>query len=159
MGIDMTEPVARLQALDQGANACIDRRRERAARGPQQGVHQLVQGDDVRRRWCLVNGEAKRRDDRTRFPRRHCAGPREVQQGRPVEARQDDTEAPLHGHRAQHFRRRAAGTEDGVGHARLVPTEPPRNVGLEQLHDLAGRPGVDVRRGALADLLPDLAAK
>src|SRR6516225_11020755 len=48
-----------------------------------------------------------------------------------------------------------AGGEDGAGHARLVPADPPRDTGLEQLHDLTGRPGVDVRVGAFADLLPE----
>ena len=42
----------------------------------------------------------------------------------------------------------------GAGHSRLVLAEPPRDAGLEQLHDLTWRPGVDVRYGAFADLLP-----
>ena len=46
------------------------------------------------------------------------------------------------------------GGEDGAGHARLPPADPLRHAGLEQLHDLTGRPGVDVRRDAFADLLP-----
>ena len=47
----------------------------------------------------------------------------------------------------------AAGAEDGVGHVRLVPAEPPRYAGLEQFHDLTWRPGVNVRHRAFADLL------
>ncbi len=35
----------------------------------------------------------------------------------------------------------------GTGHSRLVLAEPPRDAGLEQLHDLTWRPGVDVRYG------------
>ena len=101
-----------------------------------------------------MNGQAEGREDRARLLGRHGAGPRELQQGRSVEARQHDAEAPLQGHLAEHLRRRAAGGEDGAGHSRLVPAEPPRDAGLEQLHDLTGRPGVDVREGAFADLLP-----
>src|SRR6516164_8911738 len=42
-----------------------------------------------------------------------------------------------------------------TGHLFLVPAEPlPPAGGLEQLHDLTGRPGVDVCRAAFADLLP-----
>ena len=77
-----------------------------------------------------------------------------MQQGRSVEARQHDAEAPLQGHLAEHLRRRAAGGEDGAGHARLVPGDPLRDAGLQQLQDLTGRPGVDVGEGAFADLLP-----
>ena len=44
---------------------------------------------------------------------------------------------------------------DGAGHARLPPAHPLRDAGLEQLHDLTGGPGVDVRRNAFADLLPE----
>ena len=51
--------------------------------------------------------------------------------------------------------RRAAGGEHGAGHSRLVPAEPLRNAGLEQLHHLTGRPGVDVRKDAFADLLSE----
>jgi hypothetical protein len=42
---------------------------------------------------------------------------------------------------APHLRRRGASSEDGAGHSRLVPGEALRNAGLEQLHDLPGRPG------------------
>src|SRR5262245_6087215 len=46
----------------------------------------------------------------------------------------------------------AARGECGAGHSGLVLTKLPREAGLEQLHDLTGRPGVDVRVGAFADL-------
>ena len=84
----------------------------------------------------------------------HGAAARELQQGRSVEARQHDAEAPLQGHLAEHLGRRAARGENGAGHPRLPPADPLRHAGLEQLHDLTGRPGVDVREGAFADLLP-----
>src|SRR5262249_25284306 len=64
-----------------------------------------------------------------------------------------DAEAPLQGYLVEHLRRREAGGEGGAGHLRLVPTEPPLAAGPEQLHDLTGRPGVDVRGAAFADLL------
>jgi hypothetical protein len=102
-----------------------------------------AEGEHVRRRRRLVNGKAEVREDRTRPPARHGAGPRELQQGRSVEARRHDAEAPVQGDHAEQLRRRAAGGEDGVGHLRLVPAEPPRMARFEQLHDLAGRPGVD----------------
>ena len=44
----------------------------------------------------------------------------------PVEALQHEAEAPLQDHHAEYLRRRGAGGEDGVGHVRLVPAEPPR---------------------------------
>src|SRR5262249_31142111 len=65
-----------------------------------------------------------------------------------------DAEAPLQGHFVEHLRRRAARGECGAGHSGLVLTKLPREAGLEQLHDLTGRPGVDVGTGASADLLP-----
>jgi hypothetical protein len=71
-----------------------------------------------------------------------------------VEATEHDAEAPLHGDLVEHFRRRSASSEDGADHSRLVPGVALRNASLEQLHDLPGRPGVDVRKGAFADLLP-----
>ena len=117
-------------------------------------VDPVAQKEDVRRRRRLVNGQAERREDRARLLERHGAAARELQQGRSVEARQHDAEAPLQGHLAEHLRRRAAGGEDGAGHSRLVPADPLRDAGLEQLHDLTGRPGVDVREDAFADLLP-----
>ena len=43
----------------------------------------------------------------------------------------------------EHLRRREAGGEDGAGHSGLVPGDPQRDAGLEQLHDLTGRSGVD----------------
>jgi hypothetical protein len=86
---------------------------------------------------------------------RDGAGLQELQQGRSVEARHHDAEAPLHRHLVEHLRCREAGSEGCAGHFRLVPTEPlPLTGGLEQLHDLTGRPRVDVRRAAFADLLP-----
>ena len=80
----------------------------------------------LRRRGRLVNGHGEGREDRARLPGRHGAGPREVQQGRSVEARQHDAEAPLQRHLAEHLRRRDAGGEGGAGHSRLVPGDPPR---------------------------------
>ncbi len=118
------------------------------------GRQPVAQGEYVRRRRRLVNGYVEGREDRARLSKRHGAAARELQQGRSVEARQHDAEAPLQGHLVEHLRRRGAGGEDGAGHSRLVPAEPLRNAGLEQLHDLTGRPGVDVREGAFADLLP-----
>jgi len=104
-----------------------------------------------------VNGYVEGREDRAYLLARHGAGQQELQQGWSVEARQHDAEAPLQGHLVEHRRRRGAGSEDGAGHPRLVLADPPRDAGLEQLHDLTGRPGVDVRRGAFADLLPSYA--
>jgi hypothetical protein len=48
----------------------------------------------------------------------HGAGPQELQQGRSVEARQHDAEAPLQSHLVEHLRRRDAGSEGGAGHSR-----------------------------------------
>jgi len=79
---------------------------------------------------------------------------RELPQGRSVEARQHDAEAPFHTHLVEHLRRRGAGREDGADRARLVAAEPLRDAGLEQLHDLAGRPAMDVGKDSFADLLP-----
>ena len=150
----MAQPVLRRQALDQGEDASGDVLRKHAAGEPQRASIQSRRESDVRRRRRLVNGYGEGREDRARLLGRHGAGPRELQQGRSVEARQHDAEAPLQGHFAEHLRRRGAGGEDGAGHSRLVPADPLRDAGLEQLHDLTGRPGVDVREGAFADLLP-----
>ena len=121
-----------------------------AAGAPQRAVHQVAKKQDVRRRGRVVNGQAKRRDDRARLRIGDGAAARELQQGRSVEARQHDAEAPLQGHLAEHLGRRAARGENGAGHPRLPPADPLRHAGLEQLHDLTGRPGVDVREGAFA---------
>jgi len=95
------------------------------------------------------------REDRPRLLERYGAAPRKVQQGRSVEARQHDAEAPFQVHLVEHLRRRGAGSEGGAGHSRLVPSKPPRDAGLKQLQDLTGRPGVDLSKGAFADLLPE----
>src|SRR5450631_2046287 len=50
---------------------------------------------------------------------------------------------------------RHAGGEDCLGHPRLLLAEPRRETLLEQFYDLTWRPGVDVRRAALVDLLPE----
>ena len=92
------------------------------------------------------------REDRAYLLERHGAGPREMSEGRSVEARQHDAEAPLQGHLTEHLRRRDAGGEDGADHARLVRDGPLRDAGLPQLQDLARRPGVDVGEFAFADL-------
>jgi hypothetical protein len=117
-------------------------------------VHKVAQGEYVRLRGHPVNGYGEGREDRAPLLWRHGAAPRELQQGRSVEARQHDAEAPVQRHLAEHLRRRGAGGEGGAGHSRLVPGGPLRSAGLEQLHDLTGGPGVDVSEGAFADLLP-----
>jgi hypothetical protein len=86
------------------------------------------------------------------LPEGHGATARELQQGRSIEATEHDAEAPLQRHLVEHLRRWGAGGEDGAGHARLAPANPPRDAGLEQLHDLTGRPSVDVCKGTFADL-------
>ena len=92
------------------------------------------------------------REDRAYLLERHGAGPREMSEGRSVEARQHDAEAPLQGHLTEHLRRRDAGGKDGADRARLVRDGPLRDAGLPQLQDLARRPGVDVGEFAFADL-------
>src|SRR5262245_374723 len=56
--------------------------------------------------------------------------------------------------RVEHLRRRSTRGVCGAGHSGLVLTKLPREADLEQLHDLTGRPDVDVGIGAFADLLP-----
>src|SRR5450631_2949420 len=75
-------------------------------------------------------------------------------QGRSVEALQHDAEAPVQRHLAEHLRHRDAGGAHGADHAYLVPAEQMRDAGLEQLHDLTGRPGVGFGEGAFTDLFP-----
>ena len=127
--------------------------RQRAAGGPHPGVHPVAQGNHGRRRRRVANGKAEVGEDRVGPLARHGAAPRELQQGRSVEALQHEAEAPLQEHHTEHLRRRGAGGEDGVSHVRLVPVEPPRRAWPEQLHDLTGRPGMDLRGGAFTDLL------
>jgi hypothetical protein len=153
MEVGMAQPVARRQAFDQSEDAGGDVLRKHAAGEPQRAVHPVAQGEYVRRRGRLVNGKVEGREDRPRLLERYGAAPVVLQQGRSVEARQHNAEAPLQGHLAEHLRRRAAGGEDGAGHSRLPRPYPPRDAGLEQLHDLTGRPGVNVREDAFADLL------
>src|SRR4029450_4808093 len=82
------------------------------------------------------------------------AGPREMPQGRSVEALRHDAEAPVQRHLAEHLRHRDAGGAHGADHAYLVPAEQMRDAGLEQLYDLTGRPGVGFGEGAFTDLFP-----
>jgi hypothetical protein len=86
---------------------------------------------------------------------RHGAAARDLQQCRSVEAAEHDAEASVERHLAEHLRRRHAGGEDCLGHPHLLLAEPRRETFLEQFYDLTGRPGVDVRRAALVDLLPE----
>ncbi len=102
-----------------------------------------------------MNGDADGREDCLRLLERHGAAPRKLQQGRSVEARQHDAEAPLQVHLVEHLRRWGAGGEGGVGYSRLVSADPPRDANLKQFQDLTGRPGVDVSKGAFADLLTE----
>src|SRR5262245_38846030 len=151
----MAQPVPRRQALEQGKDARGEVLRKQVAGGLQQGLYQVAQADYARRRGRFMNGYGEGRKDCARLFGRDGAGLQELQQGRPVEARDHNAEAPLHGHLVEHLRCREAGSEGGTSHFRLVPTEPlPLTGRLEQLHDLTGRPGVDVRRTAFADLLP-----
>jgi hypothetical protein len=59
------------------------------------GAKPVAQGGCVRRRGRLVNRDVEGREDRAHLLRRHGAGPRELLEGRSVEARQHDAEAPL----------------------------------------------------------------
>ena len=147
----------RREAFEQGKDARGEVLRKQRLPGDCTKVCiKVAQGEYVRRRGRFVNGYGEGREDRARLLGRHGAGPQELQQGRSVEARQHDAEAPLQGYLVEHLRHREAGGEGGAGHLRLVPAEPlPLAGGLEQLHDLTGRPGVDVRVGAFADLLPE----
>ena len=101
---------------------------------------------------AFVNGYVEAREDRAHFLGRHGAGEQELLQGWSVKTPQHDAKAPVDGHFVEHLR--SARGERGPGHARLVPPEPFRDTGLEQLHDLTARSDVDVRRSASIDLLP-----
>lgn len=90
-----------------------------------------------------------------RLGERHGAPPRELQQRRSVETAEHNAEASVERHLAEYLRRRQAGGEDRAGHPSLLLAEPRRETFLEQFYDLTWRPGVDVRRAALADLLPE----
>ena len=151
--VGMAQPVPRWQALDQGEDAGGDVLRN-AVGDPGRVVEPIAQGGYIRRRGHLVNGYVEGCEDRAGLLGGDGAGSQELRQGRSVEARQHDAEAPLQGHLVEHPRRRGAGGGGDAGHSRLVLAEAPRDAGLEQLQDLTGRPRVDVRRGALADLLP-----
>jgi hypothetical protein len=102
-----------------------------------------------------VNGQAEVRKDCTRLGERHGAAARDLQQCRSVEAAEHDAEASVERHLAEHLRRWHAGGEDCLGHPRLLLAEPRRETFLEQFYDLTWCPGVDVRRAALVDLLPE----
>jgi hypothetical protein len=86
---------------------------------------------------------------------RHGAAARDLQQCRSVEAAEHDAEASVERHLAEHLRRWRAGGENCLGHPRLLLAELRRETFLEQFYDLTWRPGVDVRRAALIDLLPE----
>src|SRR6267378_6068710 len=111
--------------------------------------------ESLRRRRHPVNGQAEGRKDRTRLNERHRAAARELQQCRSVEAAEHDAEASIERHLAEHLRCRHASGEDCLGHPRLLLAELRRETFLEQFYDLTWRPGVDVRRAALVDLLPE----
>src|ERR1700722_8747207 len=111
--------------------------------------------EGLRRRRHPVNGQAEGPKDRTRLGERHGAAARDLQQCRSVEATEHDAEASVERHLAEHLRRWHAGGEDCLGHPRLLLAEPRRETFLEQFYDLTWRPGVDVRRAALVDLLPE----
>jgi hypothetical protein len=154
VGVGMAQPVAWPQPLDQVEDAGGDMFWNSGAGDPQPAVHHVAQKGYVRRRGRLVNGPAEGGEDRARLPEADGAAAHELQQGRSLEATEHDAKAPLQLHLAEHLRRRGAGGEDGAGHPRLPPAFPSRRAGLQQLHDLTGRPGVDVRKDAFADLLP-----
>src|SRR3984957_16190901 len=111
--------------------------------------------EGLRRRRHPVNGQAEGPKDRTRLGERHGAAARDLQQCRSVEATEHDAEASVERHLAEHLRRWHAGGENCLGHPRLLLAEPRRETLLEQFYDLTWRPGVDVRRAALVDLLPE----
>jgi len=93
--VAMAQPIPRRETLKQGKDARGEVLRKQVAGGAQQGPYQVAQGDYVRRRGRIVNGDGEGREDRARLLGRHGAGPQELQQGRSVEARQHDAEAPL----------------------------------------------------------------
>ena len=125
------------------------------AREPEFGVHPAAQREGLRRRRHPVNGQAEGRKDGARLSERHGAAARGLQQRRSVEAAEHDAEASVDRHLAEHLRRWQAGGEDGLGHPRLLLAELRRETFPEQFYDLTWRPGVDVRRAALVDLLPE----
>jgi hypothetical protein len=152
--VAMAKPVAGRQAIDQREDIGSDVLRNLPIVESQLVLHIVAHGEDLRRRWRLVNGHGKSRDDRARLFECHRAGPREMPQGRPVEALQHDAEAHVQCHLAEHLRHPEAGDTHGADHAHLVPAEQMRDAGLEQLHDLTGRPGVGFGEGAFTDLFP-----
>ncbi|MGY4503889.1 hypothetical protein ACVWYH_007846 [Bradyrhizobium sp. GM24.11] len=97
---------------------------------------------------------ARAGDDRARLFERHRAGPREMPQGRSVEALQHDAEAPVQRQLAEYRRHRDAGGAHGADHAYLVPAEQMRDADLKQLHDLTGRPSVGFGRRRLHRSFP-----
>jgi hypothetical protein len=74
-----------------------------------------------------------------------------LRQGRSVETLKYNAEASLQGHFVEYLR--STRGDGSAGHSRLVPPEPQRDSDLEQLHDLTGRPDMNVCREAFADLL------
>ncbi len=149
----MAQRIVGRQAIDEGEHALGDGLGYAQAGRLQHGFHVGAHRQRLGRRGRRVNRPAEGGQDRAGLPRRSGAGLQLLHQGGAVEARQDDAQTPVDADLVQHLRRRAAGGEHGAGEVRLVARDPARNLGLEQLDDLAGRPGVDVRESALADLL------
>jgi hypothetical protein len=133
----MAQPVARRQALDQGTDAGVDVLRKHAAGGPQPGVYSVAEGEHVRRRGRLVNGKAESREDCARLPARHGAGPRELQQGRSVEARHHDAEAPIEAEpdnvRSTRLAQRLGIQREGHLRDRLFVADQPRSRQMSRL--------------------------
>ncbi len=150
----MAKLAAGRQAIDQGEDVSGDVLRDLAVVVPQLALHIRAHGGELRRWRRLVKRHGQSRDDRARLFERHRAGPREMPQGRSVEALQHDAEAPVQRHLSQHRRHGDAGGVHGADHAYLVSAEQMRDAGLKQLHDLTGRPGVGLGEGAFTDLFP-----
>jgi hypothetical protein len=75
-----------------------------------------------------------------------------LRQSRSVETLQHNAEAPIQGHFVEDLR--STHGKCSTGHLRFMLPEAWRGSNLEQLHDLTGRPDMNVRRGSFADLLP-----
>ncbi len=152
----MTQPIPRLlQAVDQREDAGGDVPGHDVALAPEGGLHPAAQRQSLRRRRHPVNGQGEGRKDRARLSERYGAAARGLKQGRSIEAAEHDAEASVERHLAEHLRRWHAGGESRPGHPRLLLAELPRETFPEQFYDLTRRPGVDVRRAALVDLLPE----
>jgi hypothetical protein len=71
-----------------------------------------------------VKRHGQSRDDRAHHFEVYRAGPRELPQGRSVEALQQDTEAPVQRHLAEDLRHWDAGGSHSADHAHLLPGHP-----------------------------------